>query len=239
MSFIEKTDPFSLSGTGKFLALVSVTDNKSASVAEARNENGDVVATTMYGVQYAPSYEYKVAGSGTLAIPKFGAPVTSTMADGTSVKLFMTNWALNTGAGSETTFSITAGSIPSTVTAICPYQIDCGEVEIGPCQHAKLLFSCATLDGTGCYLQTANYAGSCTLGRPTKDGDAIAAAVTNGRITVALTILQTDTAVPTLTPGSGWEITSPLSCTNPDADYPPWTATLTRYLTAAEPQSVA
>lgn len=212
---------------------MSVTDNKSSSVAEARNENGDVVATTIYGVQYAPLYEYKVSGNGNLAIPKFGAPVTATMADGTSVKLFMTNWALNTGAGSETTFSITAGSIPNTVTAICPYQIDCGEVEIGPCQHAKLLFSCATLGAAGCYLQTANYAGSCTLGRPTKDGDVIAAGVTDGRITAALTILQTGTTAPTLTLGTGWETTSPLTCTNPDAANATWTTTLTKYLAAA------
>lgn len=234
MAFQTKTDPWGISGAGKFLTLVSVTDNKSSSVAEARNEKGDVVATTIYGIQYAPSYEYKVSGSGDLAIPKFGAPVTASMADGTSVKLFMTNWALNTGAGSETTFSITAGSIPSTVTAICPYQIDCGEVEIGPCQHAKLLFSCATLSGAGCYLQTANYAGSCTLGRPTKDGDAIAAGVTDGRITAALTILQTGTAAPTLgSLGTGWEITSPLTCTNPDAANATWTTTLTKYLAAA------
>lgn len=238
MAFQTKTDPWGISGAGKFLTLVSVTDNKSSSVAEARDEKGNVVATTIYGVQYAPSYEYKVSGSGDLAIPKFGAPVTASMADGTSVKLFMTNWTLNTGAGSETTFSITAGSIPSTVTAICPYQIDCGEVEIGPCQHAKLLFSCATLSGAGCYLQTANYAGSCTLGRPTKDGDAIAAGVTDGRITAALTILQTGTAAPTLASlGTGWEITSPLTCTNPDAANATWTATLTKYLAAAAASS--
>lgn len=237
MAFQTKTDPWGISGTGKYLSLVSVTDNKSASVAEARNENGDVVATTMYGVQYSPAYEYRVAGSGNVAIPSLGSVVTTTMADGTSVKLIPTNWTLNTTSGGETTFSLTAESVPSGVTAICPYQIDCGSVSVGPCQHAKILFSCATLGGTGCYLQSANYNGSCTLGRATKDGDTIAVGVTNGRITAALTIIQTGSTAPTLTAGSGWDITAPLSCTNPDADYPTWTATLTKYLAAAEPSS--
>lgn len=235
--FITKTDPFAISGTGKYLSLVGVADNKSASMAEARNENGDTVAWHMYGVQYAPTYEYRVSGSGSLAIPVLGKAVTTTMADGTSVKLIPTNWTLNTTAGGETTFSLTAESVPSGVTAICPFQIDCGSVTVGPCQHAKILFSCATLGGTGCYLQSANYSGSCTLGRATKDGDTIAAGVAGGRITAALTIIQTGSAVPTLTAGSGWDITAPLSCTNPDADYPTWTATLTKYLAAAEPSS--
>ena len=165
MSFIAKTDPFSLSGAGKFLALVSVTDGKSASVAEARNENGDVVATTMYGVQYSPAYEYRVAGSGNVAIPSLGSVVTTTMADDTSVKLIVTGWALNTAAGSENTFSLNAESVPSGVTAICPYVCDCGSVAVGPCMHAKSLFSAFTLGGTGCHLQSANYAGACDLGR--------------------------------------------------------------------------
>lgn len=237
MSFIAKTDPFSLSGAGKFLALVSVTDGKSASVAEARNENGDVVATTMYGVQYSPAYEYRVAGSGNVAIPSLGSVVTTTMADGTSVKLVVTGWALNTAAGSENTFSLNAESVPSGVTAICPYVCDCGTVAVGPCMHAKSLFSAFTLGGTGCHLQSANYAGACDLGRATKDGDTIACGITNGRITASVTIIQTGSTVPTLTAGTGWEVTSPLSCTNPDADYPTWTATLVKYLAAAAPNT--
>lgn len=237
MSFQTKTDPFSLTGTGKFLALVAITDGKSASVAEAKNENGDVVATTVHSVVYSPTYEYKVAGSGSVTIPKFGEAKSATMADGTSVKLITTGWQLNTSAGGETTFSISAESVPSALTAICPYQIDCGTVAVGPCQHAKLLFSCATLSGTGCHLQSANYAGSCTLGRATKDGDTVAVGVTDGRITASLTIIQTGSTAPTVTAGSGWEITSPLTCTNPDADYPTWTVTLTKYLAAVDSSS--
>ena len=235
--FVSKTDPWGLSGTGKALALVSVADNKSSSVAEARNENGDTVAYHLYGTQYAPTYDYRVAASGTVTIPVFGAPVTATMADGTSVKLFATSWTLTTTAGGETTFALSAESIPSAVTAICPYQIDCGDVDVGPCQHAKLLFDCVSGDaigGTGCYLQSATYNGTCTLGRATKDGETIAVGVTDGRITASLTIIQTGSTIPTVTPDTGWEITAPLSCTNPDADYPTWTITLTKYLTAAD-----
>ena len=232
--FVAKTDPWGLTGSGKVLELVAVSDNKSASVAEAKNENGDTVAWHMYGIQYAPTYDYRVAGSGDITIPVFGDPVTTTMADGTSVKLLATNWTLSTSANGETTFSLTAESIPASVTAICPYQIDCGDVEVGPCQHAKLLFDCGTLGGTGCYLQAATYNGTCTLGKPTKNGDAIAAAVTDGRITAALTIIQTGSTIPSITAGNDWNVTAPLTCTNPDAEYPTWTTTLTMYLTAED-----
>ena len=42
--------------------------------------------------------------------------------------------------------------------------------------------------------------------------------------------VQTGSAEPTVEPGDGWYLSSPLACTNPDADYPTWAATLTKYL---------
>lgn len=53
----------------------------------------------------------------------------------------------------------------------------------------------------------------------------------DGQLTVNLTILQTDSTAPTVTAGQDWVITAPLTCSNPDADYPSWTCTLSRYLT--------
>lgn len=99
------------------------------------------------------------------------------------------------------------------------------------CHHAQILWSAFTLGGTGCYLQQANYTAGGTISRATKNGETVSYDVVDGQLTVNLTILQTDSTAPTVTAGSDWEITAPLNCSNPDADYPSWTCTLSRYLT--------
>jgi hypothetical protein len=86
------------------------------------------------------------------------------------------------------------------------------------------------MGGEGCYLQTANYTASATITKATKDGVCIAHDVVEGRIEATVEIKQTGSASPSITAGSGWKITSPLTCTNPDADYPTYSATLTKYI---------
>lgn len=54
--------------------------------------------------------------------------------------------------------------------------------------------------------------------------------VSEGKIECAATITQTGSTTPTVTAGTGWKITSPLACDNPDADYPSYSITLTKYL---------
>ena len=87
------------------------------------------------------------------------------------------------------------------------------------------------MGGTGCYLQSANYTAGGTISRATKDGETVAFDVVDGKLEVQLTIQQTGSTKPTVTAGSDWTITAPLTCSNPDADYPSWTCTLSRYLT--------
>lgn len=98
------------------------------------------------------------------------------------------------------------------------------------CHHAQILWSAFTLSGEGCFLQSANYTAGGTISRATKDGETISYDVTDGQLTVDVTIIQTDDTGPTLSAGTGWEITSPLTCSNPDADYPTYTAQLSKYL---------
>ena len=92
------------------------------------------------------------------------------------------------------------------------------------------MWSAFTLAGTGCYLQSASYTAGGTISRATKNGETVSYDVTDGQLTVNLTIIQTGSTAPTVTPGSDWVMTSPLNCSNPDADYPSWTCTLSRYL---------
>lgn len=86
------------------------------------------------------------------------------------------------------------------------------------------------MGGTGCYLQQANYTAGGTISRATKNGETISFDVVDGKLEVQVTILQTGATAPTITAGTNWTVTAPLTSSNPDADYPTWTCTLSRYL---------
>lgn len=77
MAFLPKTDYYSLATTGSGLVIISSEENKSASVAEAQNDKGDVVATYMYGITAAPSCSYVLNGVATLSGVKIGDPITT------------------------------------------------------------------------------------------------------------------------------------------------------------------
>lgn len=92
------------------------------------------------------------------------------------------------------------------------------------------MFGAFAYTGTGCFLTEASYTVQATIGKATVDGDPVASDVTEGMIEASVTITQTGSTEPTLSAGTDWQITSPLACTNPDANYPTWAATLTKYL---------
>lgn len=79
-------------------------------------------------------------------------------------------------------------------------------------------------------MQQANYTAGGTISKATKNGEPVSYDVTDGKLEVQVTILQTGATKPSLTAGTDWTITSPLNCSSPDADYPTWSATLSRYL---------
>lgn len=93
-----------------------------------------------------------------------------------------------------------------------------------------MLFSAFTYGGTGCFLTDASYTLQASIGKATVNGEPVASDVTEGMIEASVTFTQTGAAEPTLSAGTDWQITSPLACTNPDANYPTWSATLTKYL---------
>ena len=235
-AFIAKTDPFGLTGTGKPLALASVSDGKTASVAEAKDDKGDVVAYHVYGSTYAPTYDYKVKAAGTVSFPSLGTPVSTALQTGETVQVIPNNISISTSAGGETAVSISCESVPTGAVG-CEWVYPSESVTVGVCQHAKILFSAFALSGTGCYLQSANYAISCSVGKATVDGEAVAFGVSEGKIEASVEIVQTGSAAPSIAAGEGWTVTAPLACSNPDADYPTWSATLTKYLAVSNPST--
>ena len=101
---------------------------------------------------------------------------------------------------------------------------------------AQILASAFTLGGEGCELN------ECTLevsSRPSfaeVNGVIVAHDIAADKMLCKVTIVQTVAGTPpTLTAGSGWDITKPLSTDNPDEDYPTWKAELSKDLTSVEP----
>lgn len=227
MAFATKTDPFEIVGNAGILECVSVTDNKSASVAEAHDENGSFVAYEVFGEQIAPSADYKVKKSGSIQGVKLGAVTTYD-----SKRVVLSNIHIHTGAGEETTVTASGEQVEDSTDGTCPAKYSLPDIPVGVCHHAKALFNAFAVGGTGCHLQTADYDFACVVGKATKDGETIAHGVYEAYGEVQVEIIQTGSADPTLTvpQNSSWFISSPLSKTNPDADYPTWSATLRMHL---------
>lgn len=227
MAFKTKQDYYDLSDKSG-LVLVSTTENKSESVAEAQGENGFVVATQTYGVRSAPACDYVITSDVNL----------SGIVLGSINKISSDNFCLG-----EITVTTAAGSVPT--LAASGSQVESGTahggctctmptVNVSRLHHAQNFGAFGLQAGFGAHLTQCTFTAQCTVSTADKDGTPLAHDIVDGRCTVTGTI-QCSTSpytLPVITPETGWELTSPLSETNPDGDFPTYTFTLTRYLTA-------
>jgi len=189
----------------------------------ALKEDGSVGANTVFGDQFSPSNTYKIAGSVTADI---------TLGDVNTVgdrKIMLGSVQINTSAGGEPTLQASGEEVETNAaTNTCTYTVSLAG--LNQKRHAQILFDAFTLGGSGCFLTDASYTVQANIGKATVNGEPVASDVTEGMIEAQITVTQTLSAEPTLTVGNGWQVTSPLACTNPDANYPTWSATLTNYL---------
>ena len=220
MAFQKKTDYFGLATESGGLVLTSSTENKSATVIQAHDEKGDVVAQEIVGETSAPSCTYVVKADATLTGQKLG------FASGGYV---VSSISITTGAGTPPSITVTGEAVPSSSHTDCYYDTPACTVEV--CHHAQTLFSSFTLSGNGCYLTSANYTISGSLTKATKDGETIAYDIADGKIEAQVEIVQTGATEPTFDAGTDFTITSPLTKTEGDAAYPTWKATVTKNLT--------
>ena len=227
MAFKTKTDPFEIVGSLTTIVCKSTSDGNSASVAEARDEKGTIVAQEVFGENMSPSTDYAITGSYSAAAGgiKLGAVTTYK-----NKRVVLTNLTINTSAGGEPTISASGEQVEDSTAGTCPALYSIPAFALGPCHHAQTLFSAFTLSGTGCHVTSANYTASCENGKATVEGEVVAHGVYGAKIECQIEVVQTGTTAPTLSAGSGWKITSPLAETNPDAEYPTFSATLTKVL---------
>lgn len=226
MSFKAKTDFFGIAGNG--FVITEANENRTASTVEGHNEKGDVVAYEVFGETMSPECTYVLSANASLSSMQCGTPVNGT-GDYSGKKFTLGSLTINTSAGSPPSVQASGEEIPANTThSDCTYTFPAATLKM--CHHAQILWDAFTLSGTGCYLQQANYTAGGTISRATKNGETVAFDVVDGQLTVNITVLQTGIAIPTVTAGENWVITSPMTCSNPDADYPTWTCTLSRYL---------
>ena len=152
----------------------------------------------------------------------------------------ITNITINTGAATPPEVTISGEGVPtgSHCSNDCYYEVPSTTLE--PCHHAQALFdlfSGNVFDITdGYYVTQANYTVECTLTKATKDGETKCYDITAGKITAQLTIQGTGlSGEPTVNADTGtdadeWQISTPLSISNPDSAYETYTITYTKNL---------
>jgi len=228
MSFKEKSEPYGIAD-GTVLVILSTTGGETATNTEAIGEDGSIVANTVTGLVAAPTAELalKATLETTNGSWKIGAVTTAN-----NKKFALGSIRISTSAGGAPTISIGGNEVQATAATGCYYPVP--GFKLTTKHHAQILFSAFQLGGAGCHLITAEYTISGTINIVTKDNVPIAFDVIQGKIEVSITVKQTGAAAPEIAAGDNFQIISPLAETNPDAEYPTYSATLVRYLTKSD-----
>jgi len=199
--------------------------NAGGEYLEKAGQSGAICATKPYGANGSPSCEYSILKPGTLTGVKLGKIVT---ADGK--KYALQSFKYECGAGAEPTFSASSREVEPTVDDSKCNHFDVPEFEISPEEVAEILAGAFKLSGDGCELTKCSLEASCTVNVHTVNGVPVASDVHTGHIKVSVTIGQYGEAAPVLAAEEGWDVSSPLTCTDPDSDLPEWTAALSKPL---------
>ena len=229
MAFMTKIDFYSLAVANK-LVLTDTTENKTAQTATAAGEDGFVVATEVFGETSAPTENLTLIADLSEKTVKLGH-VTTVGTNPNQKAYVLGGIVIETAAGSAVTITGNGQEVPVGSTDGCTvtYTIP----NLSHLHHAQD-FGAFTLSGTGAHLTQCRLSASGTINTATKDGSIITFDFTAARVEVSGTVQVSDSgyAAPTITPASGYKLTGPLTCTNPDADFPTYTFTLVKELAA-------
>lgn len=226
MSWESKTDYCGLSD-GTILKIKSSNENASSSYLEKLGQQGEIVATKLYGDKNAsPSCEYviKKAGDVTVQIGKV------TTVDGKRYALQQVVYT--TGAGSEPTLTATSVRIEDTTDGE-DRKFEAVTLHVDPEETAQVVLNAATVTGTGNEITGVTTTISGTVSPHTVNGDPVSSGVHSGKIESELTVGQYGSTAPTFTAGTGFELSQAESMNDPDSDMPEWTAKVTKPLSLA------
>ena len=223
------------------LPVKSANEGRQSQYLEKHGRLGDYKATKVFGNRASPSNSYTVAGEVTITGKALG---TVNTVDTKKYALESVKWS--TGADAEPTFEASAQQVADGASTRNTFVIP--EFKISPDHVAQIpefkwdsdgeFVPAFTLpEGTtqspknvGVELTQTSGEITCSVKTNDKNGDPKAHDVTNAHIVINVTIGQYGTDKPELTPGTGWDVSAPLTCEDPDSDMPTWTATLTHPL---------
>ena len=243
MSWETKTDYCGLDNSGDNNAntlLTKTSDpNTSGQYLEKHGSNGAFVAAgcKSFGVRSAPSNTYTIAGTATISSSTSTGLVCLGDVKTTGGKKYaLQSISWTTGADAEPTLSAKAAEVAGSTRNT--FKVP--EFSISPDHIAQIpafkffgestAVAAFSFSGEGCELLECGGEISCSVKTNDKNGDPKAHDVTNAHIVVNITIAQYGSATPTVTPASGWNVSSPLTSSDPDSDFPTWTMSLSRPL---------
>jgi hypothetical protein len=227
MAFLEKEDYCGIAGDS--VEAKSVTVGTSAGLNETPNGNGEIVDQHVFGEVDAPSVTYVIKADWDLSTVKLGQ-----VAEVDGKKFALQSITINTSVG-EPQISASAVQVEESATVgggdwVIP------ACTVTPMHEVQNLLGCFEIEGDGNYEQSANYTIQASVAPHTKDGLPLAHGSSLGQITCALTIAQIGEVKPTVKPGEGWKIVSPLALTNNDSSEPSWVVTLSYPLKKVDAQ---
>ncbi|MBR4523691.1 MAG: hypothetical protein IKO64_05605 [Kiritimatiellae bacterium] len=224
MSWDSKQDYAGLAVANKVICK-SANVNTSGQYLEKLGAHGNIAATKPFGVVSAPSNEYTIKAANTFQGLKLGSIVT---VDGHAYALESIHYEKS--AGAEPVLTATTKEVETGATTETMNTFALPDIAVNPDEIAELIVDCATLSGTGCELTKCAADFACTVNTHNVNALPQASDVVQGKITVQLTIGQYSTTAPTVAAKAGWDISSPLTCNDPDSDMPEWTCTLSKPL---------
>ena len=197
--------------------------NTTGQYLEKHGQHGDYAATKAFGVRSAPVNGYTIADSFTLTGAKLGS-----VEEVSDKSYALEKISFSTGADEEPTFEATAKQVEDDASLGNYFEVP--EFSLTPDHVAQIpsfkfpvpqgqtatSVAAFALTGSGCELTKCAGEISCSVKTNDKAGLPKAHDVTNGHIVLQLTIGQYGDTVPTVTPATGWDVSSPLSCDDPD-----------------------
>lgn len=227
MSWETKTDYCGLGIANAIMCKVS-SDGKTGQYLEKIGENGAIVATRAFGIVGNPSNEYTIVASHSYAANaiKLGSVVAQE-----SKKYALAGVHYKKVAGAEPTLSAESVQIEDGAAVSGFAYFGLPAFAVSPEEIAEDAMDSFTLTGADCALIECGFDATAEVKPHNVNGYPVASGISAGKIVVSASIGQYGSVAPTLVAKSGWEVSSPLACDDPDSDFPTWKVSLTKPLT--------
>ena len=222
----EKTDYVGLATTG--LELRSNSLGKSGTYLKKNKADGSIGASLLFGEIAAPSCDYVITGT----VTPTGWALGKVHGSG-SVPYALQSVTISTSAGGEPTVSANAVQIEAGATATaCTYPIP--SITLSPEFHAQNFGAFSFTASETLDLQDNSLTISADIAPVTINGEPKASDAVGGEAVASCTFWSaSETTAPAVTPGEGWELSAPWTCTGNDGDLFTWTASFSKKLSTA------